>query len=34
MDTLGTSGALTVALPDADGVAAVTGRFLRAPGGT
>jgi len=34
MDTLGTSGPLTVALPDAGGVVAVTGRFFRAPGGT
>jgi hypothetical protein len=34
MDTLGTSGPLIVALPDAEGVAAATGRFLRAPGGT
>lgn len=34
MDTLGTSGALTVALPGAEDVAAATGRFLRAPGGT
>lgn len=33
MDTLGTSGPLTVAPPDAEGVAAATGRFFRAPGG-
>lgn len=34
MDTLGTSGSLAVALPGAEGVAAATGRFFRAPGGT
>jgi hypothetical protein len=33
MDTLGTSGPLTVALPGAEGVAAAT-EFFRAPGGT
>ena len=33
MDTLGTSGPLTVALPEA-GVAAAGGIFFRAPGGT
>ncbi len=33
MDTLGTSGPLAVALPGAEGVAVVPGRFFRAPGG-
>ena len=33
IDTLGTSGSLTAALPGAEGVVVARGRFFRAPGG-